>query len=193
MDKIVFLDRDGTLNPDKFGYIKHPDEFTLFDFSAKAIKKLNDASFKVVLVSNQSGIARGYFTFDDLDKIHQKMNELLLLEIAIIDKIYTCPYHEKGCVEPYNIHSDLRKPGIGMFLQAKKDFDFKSSESYMIGDKSADIQFGKKSGLKTILVLTGNGQDTLKKRKSWIVQPDYIAQTLQSAVDLILLLEKQKG
>lgn len=193
MDKIVFLDRDGTINYDEFGYINKPDDLKLYSFSGKAIKTLNQAGFKIIVVTNQSGIARGYFTMDDLKAIHEKLTFELDKDGASIDKIYISPYHKDGHIEPYNIDSDCRKPKPGMFFQAKKDFLFKPSECYMIGDKMSDIRFGHQFGMTTILVLSGEGHKTLEKRKKWTVQPDFIAENLLSASDLILLLEKQKN
>ncbi len=187
MKRAIFLDRDGTINSDDQGYINHPDHFKLYSFSGKAINLLNEAGYLVIIVTNQSGIARGYYTFEDINAIHAKMQSELALSNAHIDKIYLSPYHIEGHLPPWNINHEDRKPGLGMFKQAQADFKFLTSKSFMIGDRYGDILFGHRAGLKTILVLTGDGQEEyLQKRHKWEIQPDFIAHDLLSAAKLIL-------
>ncbi len=184
--KAVFLDRDGTINPDKNGYINHPDDFELYPFAAEAISLLNKSGYLVFIVTNQSGIAREYYTFKDLEIIHKKMQDSLTEEGAKIDDIYISPYHIEGKLEPYNIDHEDRKPGLGMFRKALKKHNFHIKSSFMIGDRYADIAFGKKAGLTTFLVLTGDGKkEFYKNRDSWEYKPDFIVKNLMSAVKLI--------
>lgn len=192
MQKAIFLDRDGTINPDEKGYISKPEDFQLYAYSASAIKILNQLGFLILLVSNQSGIARGYFTEEQLMQIHQKMLDDLQREGTHIHQAYYCPYFEQSSVPPYNIASNLRKPDIGMFLQAKKDHDIEVKSSFMIGDKLADIEFAKNAGLKSILLLTGEGQKEVLSYSNWKVKPDFITENLLTAAYLIKLLQQQE-
>lgn len=184
--KAVFLDRDGTINPDSSGYINHPEQFEIYPYTAESIRKLHELGFYVFIVTNQSGIARGLFKIEDVETIHAKLRDLLKNEETYVDGIYYSPYYANGTVKPYNIEHPSRKPGIGMFQEAKEEFDFKLHLSWMIGDKYQDIEFGKNAGLKTILVQTGYGKtEFMVNRKNWLVQPDYIVPDLKSAVDVI--------
>ena len=192
MKKAVFLDRDGTINVDS-GYVDNADDFKLYRFAAKAIRELNALDFIVIVVTNQSGIARGYYTEKDLVQIHDKMIKQLAEKDAKIDKIYYSPYHAEGDVKPFNRFSYERKPGLGMFYKALADFKIDVKNSYMIGDKQSDIEFGKNANLVTILVRSGNGdKEFLENRKNWAKKPDFITDNLLSAVNLINKLEKDK-
>ncbi len=182
----VFLDRDGTINQDS-GYISHPEDFNIYPFAGEAVKILNDAGCYIFIVTNQSGIARGLYTFENLAKIHEKMNQQLAQSKAHIDKLYLAPYSAEGKVAPYNISHIDRKPGLGLFYQAQKDYDFSVKDSYMIGDRYADIEFGKKAGLTTILVLTGDGEKELyENRANWKYNPDFVVENLLTAAKFIL-------
>jgi histidinol-phosphate phosphatase family protein len=188
--RAIFLDRDGTINSDEYGYIKIPQDFHLYPFTKRALAKLKKCGFLLFLVTNQSGVARGYYNFSDLDKIHNKMQQEL--EDFAFDDIFISPYHIQGVVKPYNISHADRKPGLGMFKQALQKYDFQIRDSYMIGDKYSDIEFGKKAGLITILVQTGNGrQEFLENRQTWKYIPDLIADNLLVAAELIEKLEKK--
>ncbi len=185
--KTVFIDRDGTINEDKDGYIDHPDRFQLFQGAADSIKKLNIAGYKVFVITNQSGIARGYYSFEDLERVHKKMIQLLDEKKAIIDEILISPYHKEGIIEPYNCEHDDRKPGLGLFNRVKSQYDIDLKSSFMIGDKYSDIEFGKKAGLKTILVLSGHGKREFREnRNDWKFLPDLIVKNISIAVNVIL-------
>lgn len=188
--KAVFIDRDGTINVDK-GYINHEDLFELIPSVAQAIRQLNKNNFLVFIVSNQSGLARGFFSQEVLDKVHQRMNRLLSQKNAHYDALYYCPHHPDGMIEEFRKDCDCRKPKTGLFKKALKDFEFDIKSSFMVGDKPSDIEFGKRCGLKTIMVLTGYGKgEFIYRRHNWKVKPDYIADDLLSAVELILFLTK---
>ncbi|MCF7792819.1 MAG: HAD family hydrolase [Candidatus Cloacimonetes bacterium] len=193
MKKAVFLDRDGTINSDENGYINKPEDFELYEFTAEAIRKLNEMDFLVFVITNQSGIARGFYTENEMNKIHQKMLKELQKHNAEITEIFHSPYHKDGKIAPFTIDHEDRKPGLGMFKKACEKYNFSIKESYMIGDKYADIEFGKKAGLTTILVRTGYGEkEFLENRKNWKYKPDFIAEHLLHAVLLIEKLEKKK-
>ena len=120
--KIAFLDRDGVINSPKYkkGYIGHIKDFKWISGSKRAIKYLKSKKFKVVIVTNQSGVARGYFSIRDVHKLHQHLKKELIKYGTFVDKIFFCPYHKDGIVKKYKKSSNLRKPKIGMFLKAKK-------------------------------------------------------------------------
>ncbi len=187
--KAVFMDRDGTINMDKHGYISTPEAFELYSFAGEAVSSINAMGFKAIIVTNQSGVARGYYTPEDLDAIHEKMHMNLKDSNAHIDAVYYCPYHKEGVVEPYNVSSSCRKPDIGMFKVACQEHDIDAAKSWMIGDKYSDIEFGHNAKLQTILVLTGNGKkEFFENRDTWKVKPDFIAPDLLTAVNLIKAL-----
>ena len=170
-NRAVFVDRDGTLAPD-VNYCLRPDDFNLFP-EAQAIKMLNDAKFKVIVITNQSGIARGYFTDDILTKIHQKMRNELKKNGAYLDAIYYCPHHP-------NDKCKCRKPGTVLFEKAAIDFNIDLSHSFVIGDRDVDIRAGKAIGAKRILVTTGPVKVTTSAFK-----PDYVAENLLDAAQWI--------
>jgi D-glycero-D-manno-heptose 1,7-bisphosphate phosphatase len=193
--KAIFLDRDGTINIDTFnGYINNPDDFCLFPKTAEAIKLFNAMGFKTIVVSNQSGVARGIVTIEQLNLVNKKMVSLLSENQAKLDLILFSPYlpPPQGITEPYNIHHISRKPGPGMFFEALHHFPIKAKKSFMIGDKSDDIAFGKSNGLTTILVLTGNGTKVWENRLNFNnYKPDFVVENLLSAAFLIYYLIKQ--
>lgn len=149
-NKIIFLDRDGVINrkAHPHDYIKSVNEFQMLPGVGHAIHLLNDAGYKVVIVTNQRGIARGLMTMEDLNQVHQFMKKELLSSGAHIDDIFVCPHDIGQC--------RCRKPDIGLFLQAEKKFEINKEKSYMIGDSRTDIEAGKNYGIKTISI---NGPD----------------------------------
>ncbi len=189
--KAIFLDRDGTINSDS-GYINKPEDFELYPFAAKAIREFNKMGYLVIVVTNQSGIARGYLTIEDLENIHKKMKELLEKENAYVDDIFYSPYHIEGKIEPYNISHEDRKPGLGMFYKAVKKYGIQPDKSFMIGDKYTDMQFGFNAKLTTILVRSGDGDfEFLQNRKKWEKTPDFVVDNLYSAAKLIRKLDEK--
>ncbi len=182
----VFLDRDGTIN-EEMGYINHPSRFRLLPNVAGAIKRLNEAGFKVIVVTNQSGVARGYFTESLLEQVVGRMKTLLARKGAYIDKFYYCPHHPDAIVPEYQKDCPCRKPKTGMVDKAVSDFSIDVNRSYCVGDRIKDVYFGHQAGLTSILVLTGYGRGEYEyQRRSWKEQPDYIAPDLYNAVEWIL-------
>jgi len=185
----VFLDRDGTLNQDPDGYITHPDQFHLFPFTAQAVQILNSLRMKTIVVTNQSGVARGLMTIEQVETLHKHMVDTLASQSAVIDLVLYSPYFVDGTVPPYNIDHITRKPKPGMFFEAMKHFPISARTSYMIGDKAEDITFGNENGLTTILVQTGNGKDLwFYKRHLFNTLPDFVVENVLSAAVLIKLL-----
>jgi D-glycero-D-manno-heptose 1,7-bisphosphate phosphatase len=188
----VFLDRDGTINPDEYGYINNPEGYSLYPYAADAIKHFREMGFYVFLVTNQGGVARGYITLEQMHSVLGKVSDLLAAEGTFLDKIYYSPYYHAGVVEPYNIPHEDRKPGLGMFKQALRDFRFKPEKSWMIGDRYSDIVFGKKAGLKTILLRSGNGEkEFINDMPDWEFKPDFVVKDLLVAARLIESFQKK--
>jgi D,D-heptose 1,7-bisphosphate phosphatase len=178
-NRAVFVDRDGTLCPD-VNYCRCPDDFTLFSEVPLAIKMLNKAGFKVIVITNQSGIARGYFTEEMLTKIHQKMRDELKINEAYLDAIYYCPHHP-------NDKCRCRKPGTLLFEKAAKDMDIDLVQSFVIGDRDIDIKAGEAIGSKTLLVATGP-----QKGSTSASTPDYAAKNLLDAAQWIKKVVHEK-
>ncbi len=181
MNKAVFLDRDGTIVED-VGYLSSPEQIKFIPGSIDAIKSLNQSGFKVIVISNQSGIARGHFTEDMLQTIDKIIHRGLLHGGAHIDAHYYCPHHPEQGVYPYQQECECRKPNTGLIKKATEKFNVDPNSSFMIGDKTTDIELGKRSGLKTALVKTGYGQKQIEHAK----EPDKIAENLAEAVKWVL-------
>lgn len=183
----VFLDRDGTIIED-FGYVSDPARVRLLPGVAEAIRRINDAGLLAVIVSNQSGIARGIFTEDDLAKVHSRVESLLLQAHAKIDAAYYCPFLEGPDAKDatYRKPSDLRKPKPGMLLQAASEHDIDLAHSWMIGDAARDIEAGSRAGCRTILLNGGSDPASVG-----VTSDTLIAADLNAAVDLVL--ESESG
>ena len=172
MIKTVFLDRDDTICR-SVPYCSKPQDLVLFEGAGTAISRLKENGFLLLLITNQSGISRGYFTHDDLSAIHQKMQNDLSESGAIIDDIFYCPCHPtEGCKD--------RKPEFGLFTKASKKYDIDINKSYMVGDKKIDIIAGKRFGVTTILV----------SNKEESGDEDYFAEDITQAADWIIKNEK---
>ena len=183
---LTAFDEDGTIN-EEVGYLYDIERLSLIPGAAGAIKRLNNIHIPAICVSNQSGVARGYFTLESVHQVHNRLEELLAIEGAHLDGIYFCPHHPKEGRYPYRTDCECRKPKTGMLKQAASDFDIELQKSYLIGDRISDIQTAKNAHLKAVLVLTGYGQkemDTLNQRLNH--QPDYVCPDIGAAVDWIL-------
>ena len=182
----VFLDRDGTIN-EQMGYINHPSRFVLLPGAAEGIRLLNENGFLVIVVSNQSGVARGYFPIDLVHEVHDLMHRLLSSEGARADDVLFCPHHPDGKVEEYAVPCDCRKPKPGLIEKARQRFDIDMARSTVVGDRFSDIELAFACGLRGVLVKTGYGRGDLRYvfpgRK---VQPDVVAGDLEEAARRIL-------
>lgn len=152
--RAVFIDRDGTLNEEN-GYLHRAEECRFIPGAIAAIALLNAAGFQVIVVTNQSGIARGYYSETDLEQLHDYMSAQLAAGAARIDGWYFCPHHPAHPAA--NGDCSCRKPLPGMLLRAAAELDIELASSWMVGDKAADIEAGIAAGCKPILVLTGYG------------------------------------
>ena len=171
----VFLDRDGTINED-VGYLSDPDGLVIIEGAARAIRLLNEKKIKVIVVSNQSGVGRGYYTDSDVEAVNLRLRELLGREGAVLDAIYYCNHHP-------DIECLCRKPGTGMVELAALDHELNSSRAYVVGDKGSDMGLARNLKAKGVLVLTGKGRGELEGMEE---APDFIARDLMDAVVWIL-------
>jgi len=184
--RAVFIDRDGTLS-EEVGYINHVSRFRMLPRSAEAIKKLNEAGVAAVVITNQAGVARGYFPEERILEVHRRMEELLAADGAKLDGIYYCPHHPTAGEPPYRADCDCRKPRPGLLLRAAGDLNLHIPSSYMIGDKFSDVELAQTAGCKGILVLTGYGRGEWEYlRENAAPAPDFVAEDLLDAVQWIL-------
>lgn len=181
----VFLDRDGTIIEDR-DYLSDPRDVKLIPGSVQAVKAINDMGFKTIVVTNQSGVARGYFSEEKIEVVHNKLKELLNKDGARIDAFYYCPHHPTSGEGAYKTRCHCRKPETGMLDAAVRDFDLDQARSYVIGDKLIDIELAQRAGARGILVKTGYGIRELEKLKeNSETAPDHIAEDLLDAVEWI--------
>jgi len=181
MNHAVFLDRDGTIN-EEMGYINHVSRFKIFDFAAQAIKIFNELHYKVIVVTNQAGVAKGYFDEALLKRVHQKLQKEMAAAGAVIDAIYYCPHHPTEGRGKYKKDCPCRKPKTGMLEKAAREWHIDLSRSVMIGDRLKDTLMAHKAGMKAIMVLTGYGKgEYLYQSKEWEDHPEHIAENLLEA------------
>lgn len=182
MSKYILLDRDGVINYDSDDYIKNPDEFNIIPSSINAIKMLCDHNYKVIVITNQSGINRGYYSLDTLNEIHEKMHQELSIAGAKVERIYICPHTP-------NDECKCRKPSPELINEAIRDYNIETKGLFFIGDKYADIEAGQRAGVKSALVLTGKGKRTIEKHKESLPIDLPIFEDLLAAVRHIINLE----
>ena len=177
--RAVFLDRDGTIG-EELGYVNHIDRFQIFPYAAEAIRQLNQAEIPVIVVTNQSGIARNIFPESLVHEVHKKMVAELAAGGAWIDAIYFCPHKSEDACE-------CRKPNPGLLDRAAREHALDLADSWIVGDRYADLEMGRAAGSRGILVMTGYGRGELElHRTTWPRQPDALAENLSDAVRHIL-------
>lgn len=160
----IILDRDGVINFDSLEYIKSPDEWVPIPGSLEAVALLNRAGFKVIVATNQSGIARGYYDIDTLDAIHEKMMRELAAVGGYVEEIFFCPHHpEEAC--------QCRKPKPGMLQAIQQKYGMTLADTFYIGDSMADVGAAQAAGCKLLLVMTGNGRTTIERNPHLITVP----------------------
>jgi len=188
MRKIIFIDRDGVINKDpggwtEYSYVTKWEQFKFLPNSVAALKKLTEAGYDIVVISNQAGVSKGHYTKNGLDEISRKMTEEIEKSGASLKRAYYCIHQNSD-------NCDCRKPKAGMFKKAEKDLGVTAAANYFIGDGKMDIEAGEKMGMKTVLVLSGKAN--LEKMRSWEIKPGHIFDDLNEAVDFILKKEKNK-
>ncbi|GMR05361.1 MAG: HAD family hydrolase [Thermodesulfobacteriota bacterium] len=173
----VFLDRDGTISMDlPEGYLHKPDDLVLITGAAVAIRRLNGRGVKVIIITNQSGVGRGYFKEEDVQKVNARLEALLSVEGAHIDGIYYCIHRpDEDC--------SCRKPQSDLVIRAAGEHGVDLARSFVVGDKASDVELAWRSGAKGVLVMTGLGPAELEKMAR---RPDHVAPRLIEAVDWIL-------
>lgn len=177
MEKVIFVDRDGVINVDLMGYVEKPEDFRFEEGAIAALKKLYEAGYKIIVISNQAGVGDGVFTSEACWIVHRHMLAELAKEgIDVFSAHYCLHGKTAGCA--------CRKPEIGLFKDAEKRIEFDKSKTFFIGDKSTDIEAGKKYGIKTAFVRTGHGREDEKKLTKEM-NPDLRADNLLAAVNLI--------
>lgn len=193
MDKIVFLDRDGTINQE-VEYLHRPEDLVILPGVAEALRRLKDQGFHLVVVTNQAGVARGYYNEEDVVSLHHTLNQYLSKEGAAIDQFFYCPHHPVHGIGEYKKKCHCRKPETGMFEMAEAYYSVDKAHSYMIGDKLLDTEAGRRYGVSSVLVGTGYGADIYssmaeeEREQSF----DFYAPSMKEAVDFILLREGGK-
>lgn len=181
----VFFDRDGTLT-EEIGYLTDPGRLRLIPGAGKAVARINRENLLAVLITNQSGAARGLFSLSSIQIAHQRLKDLLAQDRAWLDGIFICPHYPEGSVPELSIKCQCRKPAPGLYNQALKDLTIDSTRSYAVGDSFRDLEPAAGLNIQTVLVLTGHGEKQLREIKSPRVRPDFIADNIGEAVDWIL-------
>ncbi|MDP8298683.1 MAG: HAD family hydrolase [Candidatus Tantalella remota] len=181
--KYVFFDRDGVINKDpggwtEFGYVSGPEYLQILPGVPETVKKITDAGYKIIIISNQQGVGKGYFTQEDLDRVTASMKDVVESAGGSISGVYYCTHtKEEDC--------PCRKPKEGLFLKAKEEFGIDSFDgTFYIGDTQRDIQAGRAAGLNTILVTSG--KSSKGDAEDWEYKPDHICKDLLEAVDLVI-------
>lgn len=186
MKRAVFLDRDGNVCED-VGYLGDPSKLVVFPYAAEAVRRLNESSMLAILVTNQSGVARGLFGEDAVLRVHDRLEMELARGGARLDGIYYCPHHPTIGQPPYRQACECRKPRPGMLGRAASEHDIDLSQSFVVGDKYSDVQLAHEAGARAVLVRTGYGRGEWEyDRATWPRQPEHVAETLEDAVDWIL-------
>lgn len=172
--RAIFIDRDGTINVEK-NYLFKFEDWEWIPGAVDAIRMFNEAGFLVIVISNQAGVARGYYGADDIEKLHASVTRVLESQNVKVDGYYYCPHHpEFGD----NRECDCRKPAPGMILEAQRDWDIDLAHSYMIGDKASDIEVALAAGVHPVMVATGYGS---AERHSIDSRVPYVADLLAAA------------
>ncbi|HYO91318.1 MAG TPA: HAD family hydrolase [Pyrinomonadaceae bacterium] len=186
----VFMDRDGTIS-EEVGYVNHPSRYRVFPFSAEAVRLLNERGWLAILVTNQAGVARGYFTEDLIGEVHGVLRGELERDGARLDAVYYCAHHPSVGEPPFRLDCDCRKPRPGLIRRATADFDIDLAKSWMIGDRYSDIVLAHNAGVRSCFVLTGYGRGEWEyQRESWKHQPEMVAENLLEAVRKIVLSDE---
>jgi len=178
----IFLDRDGTII-EEIGYIDDPEKVQLLPGAVEALRIFRQLRFWILVLSNQSGVARGFFPESRVGAVNQRLQEQLRAQGVEVDAFYYCPHHPQAAVPAYRVECDCRKPRPGMIQQAMREFPVVLDRSVIIGDRYSDVEAGKRLNLTAILVLTGYGANeySLYGQDASRTQPDFVARDLLEA------------
>lgn len=189
MKPAIFMDRDGTVSHE-VGYLNHASRFRLFPWTVDAVRHINRAGWLAVLVTNQAGVARGYFPESMVHEVHARLRGALEAGGARFDAIYYCPHHPSVGEAPYRMDCDCRKPRPGMLRRAEAELHADLARSWVVGDRHGDLQLAWKVGARAALVKTGYGLGEVEyEAPRWSRQPDLVAENLLEAVERILAAE----
>jgi D-glycero-D-manno-heptose 1,7-bisphosphate phosphatase len=180
----VFFDRDGTLNVE-VGYVRSPADFHIYPFAADAVRRVNESGWLAVVITNQAGVARGYFTEQTVRELNDLLRQSLAVAGAHLDAIYYCPHHPEHGSPEYRIVCECRKPNPGMMLLAMREHNIDLAASWVISDRYQEIAMAHALGARGALVLTGYGEEDYLQRKTWKRTPDFVASDALSAIDQI--------
>ena len=182
----IFIDRDGTIS-EEVGYVNHPTRYKVYPFAAKAVRLINRAGWLAFLVTNQAGVARGYFAEDMISVVHNLLVAELARGRARLDAIYYCPHHPTVGAPPYRFACDCRKPQPGLITRAAAEHNIVLTDSWMIGDRASDIELARNAGVRGAFVLSGYGRGEWEhSRHTFTHQPELVAENLLDAVTQIL-------
>lgn len=180
--RAVFMDRDGTIS-EEIGYVNHPSRYRVFPYSTEAVRLLNERDWLAILVTNQAGVARGYFTEELIGSVHAVLENELRKEGAHLDRIYYCAHHPTVGEPPYRFDCDCRKPKPGLITRAANDLDIDLTKSWMVGDRYSDVALARNAGVRAAFVLSGYGRGEWEyQRNVWQHEPDLVAENLLEAV-----------
>ena len=191
--RAIFMDRDGTIS-EEVGYVNHVSRYRLLPHSLEAIRRANGAGFMVIVVTNQSGVARGYFAEPLVEKVHARLLSLAEADRARIDAIYYCPHHPHEGVPPFRAVCDCRKPKPGMLHRAAREHGIDLPRSYFIGDGIPDLGAAAAAGVPAIMVMTGYGRGLVEHQPERIVHPPaHTADDLLGAVDWVIETDSRRS
>ena len=186
----VMIDRDGTLSHE-VGYINHISRFQLYPFAVEAVRVLNDAGFLAIVVTNQAGVARGYFPESLISDVHEHLHATMRKGGARLDGIYYCPHHPSAGEPPYRADCECRKPKPGLALRAARELEIDLPRSWVVGDRPGDLELAWNVGARAALVKTGYGEgELLYNRAHFRKEPDLVADNLLDAVRRIVELRE---
>ena len=189
----VFLDRDGTL-AHEVGYVNHPSRFRLYPWAVDAVRMINQAGLLAVVVTNQAGVARGYFPESVIQEVHAAMTAAMASGGAKLDGIYYCPHHPEVGEAPYRLDCDCRKPRPGLLRRAAAELGADLARSFVVGDRHGDLALAWSVGARGVLVKTGYGLGELvHQAPSWKRPPDVVAEHALDAVERILTLRETEA
>lgn len=191
MERVIFLDRDGTLN-EEVNYLHRREDLRLLEGAAQAIRSFREAGYRIVVVTNQAGVARGYYQEKDVHELHAYMNEILGQDGAQVDHFFYCPHHPVHGIGKYKKACHCRKPETGMFEKAEQFYEIDKEHSWMIGDKLIDVEAGRNFGVHTVLVGTGYGAGEREAAANKGLY-DIYAETLLDAAGRILNKAQEQG
>ncbi len=189
MSKAIFLDRDGTIN-EEVNHLRRPEDIKIIPNVIKALQLFKDLGFLNIIITNQSGVSRGFISEAELNKIHSELiQQLKEKDLKLIDDIFFSPFHPEGVIEKYKIESEDRKPSIGLIRKAQAKHSIDLKESFFIGDSLTDMQCAENAGLAKILVRTGYGNEDYEKCLKENIKIEYYAMDLYDASQYVNKLQ----